>query len=109
MSRYVTPASKQVSKIGTLKRGSTAFRRTSARVSRMSAATASSLDASIACALKRPSSRAGSRLAGLDPSTSASTQWSKNGRRRAIWAKAAPTPPVPTTKILTVLHERPQL
>jgi hypothetical protein len=41
MSRYVTPASKHASKIGTLKSGSTELRTASARVSRMSAPTAS--------------------------------------------------------------------
>ena len=56
MSRYVTPASKHASKIGTLKSGSTAFRTASARVSRISATIASLLDASIACAQKRLSS-----------------------------------------------------
>ena len=37
MSRYVTPASKHASKIGTLNSGSTAFSTASARVSRISA------------------------------------------------------------------------
>ena len=64
MSRYVTPASKHASKIGTLKSGSTEFRTASARVSRISATTASLLDASIAWAPKRPSSSSADELLG---------------------------------------------
>ena len=64
MSRYVAPASRQASKIGTLKSGSTEFRTASARVSRMSATTESLLDASIVCAEKRPSSSRARTLSG---------------------------------------------
>ena len=64
MSRYVTPASKQASKIGTLKSGSTALSTASGRVSRISASTLSRLDASIRCAEKRPSSVAATTASG---------------------------------------------
>ncbi len=64
MSRYVTPAAKQASKTGTLKTGSTALRTASGRVSRISSSTASRLEASIACAEKRPSSSEAARAAG---------------------------------------------
>jgi hypothetical protein len=47
MSRYVAPASRHASKIGTLKSGSTEFRTASERVSRMSSTIDSLLDASI--------------------------------------------------------------
>ena len=101
MSRYVAPASRQASKICGLNRGSVAFSTASASTSRISATIDSWLDASIAAAANRSGSPSRSTTDwGRETSRSASVMRSKNERRWAIAAKAEPTPPVPTTRIL---------
>src|SRR5579875_2809090 len=88
-SRYVQPCSKAASNRMGLKRGSVAFRSTSALVSRRSRTTASRSPASTSRSTTARG-RAGSR--------SANVIRSKKLRRFATDATAAPTPPAPTTR-----------
>src|SRR5512133_657817 len=97
MSRYMQPESKAAAKITGLKRGSVAFSTTSAP--RPSAATPAGSEASTWPATKRGSSKRVTSSSGRAGSRSAKVIRSKKSRRWATAATAAPTPPVPTTRI----------
>src|SRR5262249_6213959 len=106
MSRYVQRASNAARKISGLKRGSVAFRITSAPVSRASVTTDETSDASNCAAADRYGvGREATAAWEFVRSSSARVTWSNAGRRSAMAAMAVPTPPAPTMSTFTAFED----
>ncbi len=106
MSRYVTPASNAPPNTGMTKRGSAALSTASHPDASMHARTAPRSLASRATEENRGSPVRSAAARARAGSRSAITTDSNAVRRRAIWAKAEPTPPLPTTRIFIWCSER---